>query len=81
MFTAVKNVAGMYYIDKYRKWEELYSLSFYPRNKSRLTQSYNILTDKINDVHLFESGKIKIVDVYVVVSRIIYASSLRIKKV
>lgn len=32
-------------------------------------------------MHLFESEKIKIMHVHVVVSRIIYASSLRIKKV
>lgn len=71
MFTAVKSVAGMYIIlTKYRKWEELYSLSFYPRNKFRLAQNYNFLTDKINDVHLFESEKKKILHVYVVVTRI-----------
>lgn len=32
-------------------------------------------------MHLFESEKIKILHVHVVVSRIIYESSLRIKKV
>lgn len=70
-------------LTKCRKREELYSLSFYPRNKltQRLTQNYNFRTDKINDVHLFQSEKIKIMHVYAVVSRIIYASSLRIKKV
>lgn len=43
----------VYYIDL--MWEK----SFYPRNKLRLTQNYNFLTDKINEVHLFESEKIK----------------------